>query len=61
MEFLNGGDLFSLLSELNALDESIAKIYIAETLLALEYLHSHNVIHRGTLALSAVDSLSPFE
>jgi serine/threonine protein kinase len=48
MEFLNGGDLFSLLSELEALDESVARIYIAETLLALEYLHSQSIIHRGT-------------
>lgn len=30
MEYLNGGDLYSLLRNLGALDEEIARIYIAE-------------------------------
>lgn len=46
MEYLNGGDLFSLLKNLGCLDEDMARIYIAEVVLALEYLHSLNVIHR---------------
>lgn len=46
MEYLNGGDLFSLLKHLGCLEEGIARIYIAELVLALEYLHSLNVIHR---------------
>ncbi|RID76858.1 hypothetical protein BRARA_B03808 [Brassica rapa] len=45
MEYLNGGDLFSLLRNLGCLDEDMARIYIAEVL-ALEYLHSVNIIHR---------------
>ena len=49
MEFLNGGDLYSLLSQLGALDESVARFYIAEALVALEYLHDHNIVHRGAL------------
>ncbi|KZV17816.1 hypothetical protein F511_01625 [Dorcoceras hygrometricum] len=46
MEYLNGGDLFSLLKNLGCLGEDMARIYIAEVVLALEYLHSLNVIHR---------------
>ncbi|KAL7087119.1 hypothetical protein ACP275_13G046400 [Erythranthe tilingii] len=46
MEYLNGGDLFSLLRNLGCLEEDMARIYIAEVVLALEYLHSLNVIHR---------------
>lgn len=30
MEYLNGGDLYSLLRNLGCLDEDMAKVYIAE-------------------------------
>ncbi|XP_062201807.1 probable serine/threonine protein kinase IRE [Phragmites australis] len=46
MEYINGGDLYSLLRNLGCLDEDMARTYIAELVLALEYLHSMNVIHR---------------
>ncbi|WOG96941.1 hypothetical protein DCAR_0416280 [Daucus carota subsp. sativus] len=46
MEYLNGGDLYSLLKNLGCLEEDMARVYIAELVLALEYLHSLNVIHR---------------
>lgn len=46
MEYLNGGDLYSLLRNLGCLDEDMTRMYIAEVILALEYLHSLNVIHR---------------
>ncbi|XP_042396544.1 probable serine/threonine protein kinase IREH1 isoform X1 [Zingiber officinale] len=46
MEYLNGGDLYSLLRNLGCLDEDVARIYIAEIVLALEYLHSLRVVHR---------------
>ncbi|KAJ6748115.1 SERINE/THREONINE-PROTEIN KINASE [Salix purpurea] len=46
MEYLNGGDLYSLLRNLGCFDEDMARMYIAEVVLALEYLHSSNVIHR---------------
>ncbi|KAI4332032.1 hypothetical protein L6164_016973 [Bauhinia variegata] len=46
MEYLNGGDLYSMLRNLGCLDEDMARIYIAEVVLALEYLQSLNVIHR---------------
>nr|XP_016478233.1 PREDICTED: probable serine/threonine protein kinase IREH1 isoform X1 [Nicotiana tabacum] len=46
MEYLNGGDLYSLLRNLGCLDEDVARVYIAEVVLALEYLHSLQVVHR---------------
>ncbi|XP_044465999.1 probable serine/threonine protein kinase IREH1 isoform X2 [Mangifera indica] len=46
MEYLNGGDLYSLLRNLGCLDEDVARVYIAEVVLALEYLHSLCVVHR---------------
>ncbi|XP_019436737.1 PREDICTED: probable serine/threonine protein kinase IREH1 isoform X1 [Lupinus angustifolius] len=46
MEYLNGGDLYSLLRNLGCLDEQVAHVYIAEVVLALEYLHSLRVVHR---------------
>ncbi|KAJ4819598.1 hypothetical protein LUZ62_032164 [Rhynchospora pubera] len=46
MEYLNGGDLYSLLRTIGCLDEKNARIYLAELVLALEYLHSLRIIHR---------------
>lgn len=46
MEFLNGGDLFSLLMAMGCFEEDVARFYIAETLLAVEYLHSRGIVHR---------------
>lgn len=46
MEYLNGGDLYSLLRNLGCLDEDMARVYIAEVVLALEYLHTLHVVHR---------------
>ncbi|CAN8288516.1 unnamed protein product [Cochlearia groenlandica] len=46
MEYLNGGDFYSMLRKLGCLDETNARVYIAEVVLALEYLHSEGVVHR---------------
>ncbi|KAK2949047.1 putative serine/threonine protein kinase [Blattamonas nauphoetae] len=46
MEYCPGGDLYSLLKNLNSLSEPVAKQYTAELVIALEYLHAHNIIHR---------------
>ena len=46
MEYLPGGDCYSLLQTLGCLTEDLAKTYIAEAVLALEYCHSHGVVHR---------------
>ncbi|KFK36169.1 hypothetical protein AALP_AA4G087000 [Arabis alpina] len=46
MEYLNGGDLYSLLQKVGCLEDDVARIYIAELVLALEYLHSLKIVHR---------------
>jgi len=46
MEYLNGGDCFSILREWTYFPEDIAKMYVAECVLALEYLHGHEIVHR---------------
>ena len=40
MEYLPGGDLHSLIKNFGSLDENSARVYAAELVLALEYLHS---------------------
>ncbi|XP_057793956.1 probable serine/threonine protein kinase IRE4 isoform X2 [Salvia miltiorrhiza] len=46
MEYLNGGDMYSLLKKLGCLEEAVARTYLAELVLALEYLHSLGIVHR---------------
>jgi len=46
MEFLQGGDLMTLLMEKDILSEEMSRFYIAETVLAVESVHSYNYIHR---------------
>jgi serine/threonine protein kinase len=46
MEYLNGGDLFSLLSKYGYLPEDWVRKYSAEILTALEYLHTQKIVHR---------------
>jgi len=46
MEYLIGGDLASLLRNLNCFDFDMAQQYAAEIVLALEYLHSVGIVHR---------------
>jgi serine/threonine protein kinase len=43
-EFQPGGDLSSLLKRYYAFDEYAARQYIAETILAVEFLHMHNIL-----------------
>lgn len=46
MEYLSGGDLFSLLKNVGCLSEEWARTYIVELVHALEYLHSKDIVHR---------------
>jgi serine/threonine protein kinase len=47
MEYVSGGDTLSLLNKVGgAFDDEMAKRYIAETILAIEYVHSLGIIHR---------------
>lgn len=46
MDYIEGGELFSLLRKSQRFPNPVAKFYAAEVTLALEYLHSHNIIYR---------------
>lgn len=46
MEYLQGGDLMTLLMEKDILAEDLSRFYIAETILAIESVHNLNYIHR---------------
>lgn len=46
MEFVNGGDMYSLLQDKGRLSVQDARQYIGEVLLAVEFLHSNRVVHR---------------
>ncbi|KAI5796409.1 kinase-like domain-containing protein, partial [Peziza echinospora] len=46
MDFIEGGELFSLLRKSQRFPNPVAKFYAAEVTLALEYLHAHHIIYR---------------
>ncbi|KAL3308618.1 RAC-gamma serine/threonine-protein kinase [Cichlidogyrus casuarinus] len=46
MEYVNGGELFDHLTREKRFDEPRTRFYTAEIVLALGYLHSHNIIYR---------------
>ncbi|KAK5990065.1 cAMP-dependent protein kinase type 2 [Cladobotryum mycophilum] len=46
MDFVEGGELFSLLRKSGRFPNPVAKFYAAEATLALEYLHLKNIIYR---------------
>ncbi len=45
-DFVNGGELFFHLNQEDMFKEDRAKFYSAEILLALQFLHSKNIIYR---------------
>ncbi|KAH8311652.1 hypothetical protein KR044_007363 [Drosophila immigrans] len=46
MEYMVGGDLKSLLAMYGYFDEPTARFYVAEIVMALQYLHQHGIVHR---------------
>ena len=46
LEYIQGGDFSTILKDYTCLDETYAKFYIAEMVLAISYLHDNNIIHR---------------
>eukprot|EP00899_Mesostigma_viride_P028644 jgi/Mesvir1/8965/Mv01051-RA.1 len=46
MEYLPGGDMMTLLMRKDTLTEDEGRFYIAQTVLAIGSIHSHNYIHR---------------
>ncbi|KAL1776102.1 microtubule-associated serine serine/threonine-protein kinase 2 isoform X3 [Sigmodon hispidus] len=46
MEYVEGGDCATLLKNIGALPVDMVRLYFAETVLALEYLHNYGIVHR---------------
>ncbi len=46
MEFLPGGDMMTLLMKKDTLSEDVTQFYVAETALAIDYIHKLGFIHR---------------
>lgn len=46
MEYVEGGDCAALLKNAGTLPYDVARLYIAETVLAIDYLHSYGIVHR---------------
>ncbi|XP_036436136.1 microtubule-associated serine/threonine-protein kinase 2 isoform X14 [Colossoma macropomum] len=46
MEYVEGGDCATLLKNMGPLPVDMARMYFAETVLALEYLHNYGIVHR---------------
>ncbi|VDM60607.1 unnamed protein product [Angiostrongylus costaricensis] len=46
MEYVEGGDCAALLKNAGTLPVDLARLYVAETVLAIEYLHSYGIVHR---------------
>ena len=46
MEYVEGGDLGTLIKNIGSLPLDLARMYFAETVLALEYVHNLGIIHR---------------
>lgn len=46
MEYVEGGDCANMLKNIGPLPFDMARFYFAETVLAVEYLHSYGIVHR---------------
>ncbi|XP_071481399.1 microtubule-associated serine/threonine-protein kinase 2-like [Diadema antillarum] len=46
MEYVEGGDVASLIKHIGPLPVEMARLYFAEAVLAIEYLHSYGIVHR---------------
>jgi p90 ribosomal S6 kinase len=46
LDFLRGGDLFTRLTREHRIEEEDARFYLAQILLALEYMHLLGIVYR---------------
>jgi len=46
MEYCPGGDLATYLERMGRLEEWEARQYVAETVLAIDYIHTFGIVHR---------------
>lgn len=54
MEYLPGGDIMTLLMREETLTETVARFYVAQSVIAIESIHKHNYIHRLVLLQSKI-------
>jgi serine/threonine protein kinase len=47
LEFCVGGSIAKLLKTFKKLSENVIRKYTSQILEGLEYLHAHNIVHRG--------------
>jgi len=52
LEYCAGGSIAKLLETYKRLPENVIRKYTTQILEGLEYLHSHNIIHRGKFNLN---------
>lgn len=52
MEYIPGGDLMALLIKLEIFEESLARFYIGELVLAIESIHKISFLHRDIKVVS---------
>lgn len=45
MEYIPGGDIYSLLQNMGSLDEDNARVYVVQVVKALQFLRQNNIIH----------------
>ena len=46
LEYMVGGDFVNILKLFTCLDDELARFYMAELVLSIEYLHKLDIIHR---------------
>ncbi|XP_043272816.1 serine/threonine-protein kinase S6KL [Venturia canescens] len=54
MDYLGGGELFSLIEDYGCLPESVVRIYVGEIALALDFLHNAGIVHRDVKATNVL-------
>ena len=54
LELCSGGELFTVLQQYGHFDLPLVQFYTAELLLALQYLHEHQVVHRDIKVMSVI-------
>jgi len=61
MEYLPGGDLFEMVSTIGAVPEMMAKLYVSQIILAVEFLHNNHILHNDikleNLILDNIDTV----
>ncbi|XP_011636649.1 serine/threonine-protein kinase S6KL [Pogonomyrmex barbatus] len=54
MNYVSGGELFSLVDEYGCLPEKVVRIYVAEIALAIDFLHNAGIVHRDLKATNVL-------